>query len=97
VTSISEILTPGRGLKEALELTGALIEHEYGIRVQFCRIFGKRWAYFSGPDDGEAVIPLHRIELLPEWGIISDGELSGIAEGDKLIKRIALYLQNHSK
>lgn len=78
-------------------MAGAFIEREYGIRVQFCRIFGRRWAYFSGPDDGDAVIPLRRIELLPGWGIISDGELAGLPEGDELIKRIALYLQNQSK
>jgi hypothetical protein len=94
---IRGILTSGGGLKEVLDDTWTLVEREYGIRVQFCRIFGKRWSYFSGPDDGDAVVASQRIELLPGWGIISDGQFDPREDWEKFLKEVASCLRNHLK
>ena len=44
-----------------------LLQKEYGLRVNFCRIFGKRWSYVAG-DRTLAFVPVSR-QLSPQYGI----------------------------
>lgn len=54
-------------MPDKLNAIAALLENEYGLRVNFCRIFGKRWSYVAGDRQLEFA-PIRR-QLSPQYGI----------------------------
>ena len=54
-------------LPDKLDAVAALLEKEYDLHVNFCRIFGQRWSYVAG-DRTLAFVPVSR-QLSPQYGI----------------------------
>ena len=65
---ISRIAAEQIEIPDKLNAVAALLENEYGLRVNFCRIFGKRWSYVAG--DRQMEFALNRIRLNQQYGII---------------------------
>jgi hypothetical protein len=58
------------------KFTGAaeVVKRKYGIDIWFVEIFGKRWSYIAGSKDEEiSFLPPERIELSPQFGMMSEG------------------------
>jgi len=82
--SISEKISQAAGkyfeIPDKLNAVAALLENEYGLRINFCRIFGKRWSYVAGDRQLEYA-PIRR-QLSPQYGIFYL-ESSQLTEGDR--------------
>jgi len=72
-------------MPDKLNAIAALLDHEYGLRVNFCRIFGKRWSFVAGDRQLEFA-PIRR-QLSPQYGIfylqnsqLAEADLQAILE-----------------
>jgi hypothetical protein len=72
-------------IPDKLNAIAELLENEYGLRVNFCRIFGKRWSYVAG--DRQLEFAPVRKQLSPRYGIfyiqsiqLTDSELANILQ-----------------
>jgi len=66
-------------MPDKLNAIAALLENEYGLRVNFCRIFGKRWSFVAG--DRQLEFAPIRKQLSPQYGIFYLQNIQ-LAEGD---------------
>lgn len=73
-TSISnelyEILWAGGDLKDRLTAFADKLHEEFGAKVSFCELFGKRWSHFAGSLD--AVMPDFKEEINDRFGIMAE-------------------------
>ncbi|OHD53660.1 MAG: hypothetical protein A2Y33_06995 [Spirochaetes bacterium GWF1_51_8] len=81
---------------ELLSMAAELILDVFGIRTQFCEIYGKRWSFFRGIDD-DAVIPAARIELSPGWGMIAESVPAAEEGWRVLLDKLGGFLKNRAE
>lgn len=66
------LIRESASLATGLAAVAAVLEAEHGLRVSFCRRFGRRWSHVAGSPG--AVLPEARIELAPGWGVIVEND-----------------------
>lgn len=55
-------------LKEKLTKTANLLQQDWNMKINFCKLFKKRWSFFAGTD--ELIIPEKKIIINQDYGII---------------------------
>lgn len=65
---ISEIFQQNKSYEKILEEVCEYLKQEYSVKAYFCKIFGKRWAFFAGNRHIE--IPRNRFELNNNFGLV---------------------------
>lgn len=73
-----------KNINERLEKVAFLFEKKEGIKLNFCRIYGKRWSFIAG--DPRMVIPELKIVINENYGVIVENNTLEQKTWDALIK-----------
>lgn len=88
---LSEILSIKK-TKERLEKVALLFKEKEGIKLNFCRIYGKRWAYYAG--DPDLVIPEKKLPINEHFGLIIENNTLDDKTWEALLKCFRLIVSS---
>jgi len=77
------------GMEAVIKSCHQVLQNQYpGLRLNWSRIYGKRWSYVYG--EGEPLSPnRQRVELGPRWGLYIDNpEIVPVGELDSIIQAL---------
>ncbi|MGM0612808.1 MAG: hypothetical protein ACQESM_04770 [Bacteroidota bacterium] len=67
-SKIPELFQQDKPRDKILEEVCEYLKQAYSVKAYFCKIFGKRWAFYAG--DRHIEIPRNRFELNKNYGLM---------------------------
>lgn len=81
--SLQDILTI-EDVAERLDIVSSLFEEKERIKLNFCRIYGKRWSYIAGSE--KLIVPEKKLSINNDYGLIIENNTLDDRTWDALIK-----------